>query len=1186
VIPQLSILQLFLVLEGVLTLFLILLFFIILRAYRQQREFFRWWIQAWSAFAVFLGAHALAFQLPESSQLRLVLITLATIAGFLEPIYLWYGARSFANPDNQGGWLRATIFTLMAALLVNAIPFFMSAIPFLSGTPFFEPNSVLSLPIRAIPRQVVLGVSFWYCAGVFWYRREKEGIAAKTLAASCFLWGGNVLVLAGYSLFAFIRRDSSVPVMFLGSDLLPFESSGFFLNLFAEFGMALGTILLLAKQQKQSQLQLHESEAEIRLLVEQQPAVLWTVDPNLRFVSSQGSGLAAVGLRPGEGVGSTLFEYLKTDDPTYLPIACTLRALKGDESSFEMPWRRRIFETHVRPLRDGQGNITGAFGISTDVTDRKQAERALRTSEANYRMLMEQASDAILIIDHSGKYLDVNSQFCKMLGYTRQELLLAKTKDLLLPEDYDRFLQQIPGMQPGSSLRVERRLRHKNGSTVFVEASVKALADGRILSISRDVTARKLTEESLRISEERYRSLVQQSSEGIFVVDPLNMRIQEANAAMLAMLGYRPDEIKKLKLYDIVVDTPASVDANVRKTLHERRIQIANRKYRRKDGSLIDVEIRGSIVQYGHSELVLANVIDLTERKSTEFELQMITEQLRTVSSAMTEFLGTGNWNSASRILLHGALTQTQSEYGFVGVVVEGELRVLAHDGIIWDQETNREFYETALQTYKKLGYLAFPNLENLFGRVITSGKAITANNPASDPQAAGSLPPGHPPLKSFLGVPIHKETVVVGMIAVANRPGGYSVVEQQKIEALVNAVGVLYDSYRRSLQEQVLLEQKRKAQEAQAQLHLAVQNAAHEWRLTFDSIQFPIFMVDQQGIVVRLNRSARDLTGRNFPDLLGKPLQSFGEHQPWVAAGEIVQGIVADQERPKTLQVYDEFSGKSWDLLVYVVPATETESKLDRFIVALRDITPMVELQASLRRNETMSTMGALVAGVAHEVRNPLFCISATLDALEAKFDRQEGQQQYLDVLKREIKRLNDLMSELLEYGKPAKLELVEESLQVVLDRAIQNCSMLAEQSQVQVLNTANLSDVIMRMDQMRMTEVFQNIIDNAIRHSPAGATVTVRAQIWRTDGQPWISCFIEDHGPGIRNIDLPKIFQPFFTKRRGGTGLGLPIVQRIVEAHGGKVVAFNHPKGGAVLRVSLPYSASAEQEQTASAS
>jgi PAS domain S-box-containing protein len=1157
-----------LVFEGLLTLFLILIFSTIIRSHQGRNAFFRWWIQAWLAFAVFLGASALAYRFPESSMIHLALATVATVAGFLEPIYLWYGARSFANPDEATGALRVSVLALVAALAVCLLPFL----------PVFENSMLFSISIRAIPRQLLLGFAFWYCTWIFWSQRKQEGATAKVLAASCFLWGANVLFIFGYGLVALIRRDSSLPSMFLASDVflgsnLAFEGPGLFLNFFAEFGMALGTIMLLAKQQKKSQVQLSESEAEIRLLVEQQPAVLWVVDRDLRFVSTQGSGLAAIGLEPGAGVGTTLYEYLKTDDQNYLPIACTLRALKGDESSYEMPWRRRMFETHVRPLRDDKGNITGAFGISTDVTERRQSENALRASEANYRMLMEQASDAILIIDRSGRYLEVNSQLCKMLGYTRQELLQMNAKDLMFAEDYEHYANEVPTMKPGSSLRVERRLRHKSGITVFAESSIKALHDGRILSIVRDVTQRKEAEEWLRVSEERYRSLVQQSSEGIFVFDPVTLRIQEANAAMLAMLGYRRDEITALKLYDIVAETPASVEANVKKTQRDRRFQISNRHYRRKDGSLIDVEVRGSVIHYGKSELILGNVVDLTERKSTELELQMITEQLRTVSSAMTEFLGTGNWNDASRILLRGALTQTQSQYGFVGVFVENELRILAHDNTVIDQETDQGFYQAAVEAYQTLGYLPIPDLDNLFGRVITSGEAIVSNKPASDPQAAGELPLRHPALKSFLGVPIRKEAAVVGMIAVANRPGGYSVVEQQKMEALVNAVGVLYDSYRRFVQEQSLLEQKRRAQEEQAKLNLAVRHAANEWRLTFDAIEFPIFMVDQQGIVVRLNRAARDLTGKNFQELLGKPLRSFGEHQPWVAAAETLQSIAGDREQPKTLQTYDEFSGRSWDLLVYVVPDAGADRRLDRFIVAMRDITQMVELQESLRRSETMSTMGALVAGVAHEVRNPLFCISATLDALEAKFDKMEGQEQYLNVLKREIKRLNDLMSELLEYGKPAKLELVEESLQAVIDRAIQNCLVLADQSQVQVVNSANLHTVVMPMDQLRMTEVFQNIIDNAIRHSPEGAVVNITAQHWQTNGQPWISCFIEDNGPGIREADLPKIFQPFFTKRRGGTGLGLPIVQRIVEAHGGKVVAFNQPKGGAVLRVSLPY-------------
>ena len=92
------------------------------------------------------------------------------------------------------------------------------------------------------------------------------------------------------------------------------------------------------------------------------------------------------------------------------------------------------------------------------------------------------------------------------------------------------------------------------------------------------------------------------------------------------------------------------------------------------------------------------------------------------------------------------------------------------------------------------------------------------------------------------------------------------------------------------------------------------------------------------------------------------------------------------------------------------------------------------------------------------------------------------------------------------------------------------------------------------------------------AIQHSPAGATVTLTASQVVSDGLPSLECVIHDAGPGFREEDLPKLFEPFFTRRRGGTGLGLSIVQRIVEQHGGAVSAANSPEGGALMRVRLP--------------
>lgn len=185
--------------------------------------------------------------------------------------------------------------------------------------------------------------------------------------------------------------------------------------------------------------------------------------------------------------------------------------------------------------------------------------------------------------------------------------------------------------------------------------------------------------------------------------------------------------------------------------------------------------------------------------KRTQELLRLRAGQLAAVTAALTGFLEQGDWREASALLVKNALDQTASEYGFIGVAVGKEaLRVLAHEGIVWDSKVNQEFYENALRTYRDLGYLEFTNLENLFGRVITGGEVVLSNDPASDPRSGGKLPPGHPPLRAFLGVPIFRGTDVIGMIGVANRPGGYTGTERGMIEILARAAGVLYESYRR----------------------------------------------------------------------------------------------------------------------------------------------------------------------------------------------------------------------------------------------------------------------------------------------------------------------------------------------------------------------------------------------------
>jgi signal transduction histidine kinase len=108
--------------------------------------------------------------------------------------------------------------------------------------------------------------------------------------------------------------------------------------------------------------------------------------------------------------------------------------------------------------------------------------------------------------------------------------------------------------------------------------------------------------------------------------------------------------------------------------------------------------------------------------------------------------------------------------------------------------------------------------------------------------------------------------------------------------------------------------------------------------------------------------------------------------------------------------------------------------------------------------------------------------------------------------------------------------------------------------------------------MDDKRLPQVYSNLIKNAIQHSSSGATVDIEAEEINLDNRLWVECRVKDSGTGFQIEDLPRVFDPFFSQRRGGTGLGLSIAQRIVQEHGGKITASNRSEGGAEIIVRIP--------------
>jgi len=246
-------------------------------------------------------------------------------------------------------------------------------------------------------------------------------------------------------------------------------------------------------------------------------------------------------------------------------------------------------------------------------------------------------------------------------------------------------------------------------------------------------------------------------------------------------------------------------------------------------------------------------------------------------------------------------------------------------------------------------------------------------------------------------------------------------------------------------------------------------------------------------------------------------------------------------------------------------------EDLLREMAERLRAEAEQTRLQESLRRSETMAAMGTLVAGVAHEVRNPLFGISSTLDALEARLGPREETRRHIAVLRGEVDRLSQLTRDLLNYGRAGGAAHAPDAIAAAIDDAIAACAALGRAAGITIARHVPDGARAVVMDRAAMTQVFTNLIENAIQHSPPDGIVTVETEVEHDGQHSWLHCAVRDTGPGFRDEDLGRVFEPFFTRRRDGTGLGLSIVQRIVDEHGGRVRAANVPDG-AVVTVSLP--------------
>lgn len=224
---------------------------------------------------------------------------------------------------------------------------------------------------------------------------------------------------------------------------------------------------------------------------------------------------------------------------------------------------------------------------------------------------------------------------------------------------------------------------------------------------------------------------------------------------------------------------------------------------------------------------------------------------------------------------------------------------------------------------------------------------------------------------------------------------------------------------------------------------------------------------------------------------------------------------------------------------------------------------------EAAVRRSERLAALGQLSAGLAHELRNPLGTIRASAEMLRKSLPEEHGVARELaGFIASEVDRANSLVSRFLEFARPLVLRLAEADLSEVIDRAVARVEQEAAGKEVTIHKNYSPDIRPFLLDGELVERLVYNLVLNAVQASPPGAAVTVKTR----PVDESVEIAVIDRGCGIEPQHLENIFNPFFTTKPDGVGLGLAIVSKIVDEHGGKMAVESEPGKGSAFRVYLP--------------
>jgi PAS domain S-box-containing protein len=655
---------------------------------------------------------------------------------------------------------------------------------------------------------------------------------------------------------------------------------------------------------------------------------------------------------------------------------------------------------------------------------------------------------------------------------------------------------------------------------------------------------------NLEESRVKYQKLVEGTDEAVFTLSG-DLGLLEVNNRVETLTGYHRDSLLRMGLDELVAPGQRkSVSDCVQAALRDGSAALDGVSFLDRHGDEVPVRLSAYVVSQADRKLVQCVARDIRERERWRGQVRLRTEYLAALNSiANTVSRSVDIEEMLSEVLAQVIdLTRTQSGIVFLSGSRDGEMALTP----AVDQGMTAE-----LKTH-----LSWPEGPRRLAREVAEAGRVLAWSATASGGESGVLGASGG-VGRHAGVPLASRDHVHGVMSVyGTEPRGFTDEDVALLTAVGNQIGVAIEN---------------------AQLVERLQRTVGEmgamWRFSQSVLQDMtngLVVVDRDGKVRLVNQAGESLLGCKEKDVLDSSVEQV-----------LGQGarVVRDSMERQLAYPREEISvrrdgGESEPVGMSVSPLRGEGGKVNGAVVMLRDLSREKRLEEERIRLERLAVLGEMSAVMAHEIRNPLAGMAAGIQHMLGKFDQGDDRHEALERILKEGERVNRIIEDILLISRPPRLSLAPCDLTGVLETLVAEYGDRASAQGVEILTNYEAGVLEVRGDQMRLEQALSNLVANGIEAMPNGGQLRiaargpVRADALGNGEVEYAEVAIEDGGAGIKEKDLPRIVEPFYSTKARGTGLGLPIAKRIIEAHEGDLRIESREGEGTKVTVRIPLS------------